>query len=106
MVGRQWWERPELRSDVDGSRERRVDWLELFFDLVFVVVIAELAHSLATHVSLAGVASYALLFVAAWWVWIGGVFYTERFETFDISIRLFTVALMVPVAAMALFVHD
>ena len=106
MLQRQWWERPRLQSDEEGARERRVDWHELFFDLVFVVVIAELAHYLATHLSLSGVAGYALLFVPAWWVWIGGVFYNERFETYDISVSLFTFGLMIPVAAIALFVHD
>ena len=106
MVQRQWWEQPQLRSDAEGARERRVDWIELFFDLVFVVVIAELAHFLASHVSLSGVAGYVLLFVAAWWVWIGGVFYTERFETYDVSFRLFIAGLMIPVAGMALFAHD
>lgn len=106
MIQRQWWERPRLQGDGDGPRERRVDWLELFFDLVFVVVIAELAHYLAGHMSLAGAAGYVLLFLAAWWVWIGGVFYNERFETYDISFRLFIVGLMIPTAAMAFFVHD
>ncbi len=106
MIQRQWWEHPHLQGDDDEAHERRVDWLELFFDLVFVVVIAELAHYLATHLSLAGAAGYVLLFLAAWWVWIGGVFYNERFETYDISFRLFIVGLMIPTAAMALFVHD
>jgi low temperature requirement protein LtrA len=51
-----------------------------------VVVIAELAG----HVSVAGVLGFIILFLPVWWVWIGGTFYTERFETGDLSYRVFT----------------
>jgi low temperature requirement protein LtrA len=33
----------------ETSQERHATWLELFFDLVFVVAIAELAHTLHDH---------------------------------------------------------
>jgi low temperature requirement protein LtrA len=100
-----WWQRPQLRTDEEEQRERKVSWLELFYDLVFVVVISELARYLSGHVSLEGVLSFALLFVAVWWVWIGGTYYTERFETEDLSYRIFTFLQMLPLAAMAVFVH-
>lgn len=106
MVQREWWQRPQLRLDEGEPGERRVSWLELFYDLVFVVVVAELAHYLAEHVSPSGILAYVLLFVPVWWVWIGGSFYNARFETEDLSYRLLTFAQMLPVAAMAVFVHD
>ncbi len=68
MATRQWWERPRLwvgSPEGDEVTERRVSWLELFSDLVFVVVIAELAHYLAGHISWGGVVGYVLLFVPA-----------------------------------------
>ncbi|MBC8075096.1 MAG: low temperature requirement protein A, partial [Chloroflexales bacterium] len=86
--------------------ERRASWLELFYDLVFVVVVAEVAHYLAEHVTPVGVLGYALLFLAVWWSWISGTVYTDRFETMDISYRLIVFLQMVPVAAMAIFAHD
>ncbi len=101
---RVWWERPRLR--VGEEDERRVSWLELFFDLVFVVIVSQLAHILAQHVSWDGLATYSLLFVAAWWTWIGGTFYNERFETHDISYRLFVFLQILAVAGMAVFAHD
>lgn len=105
MAQRQWWQRPQLRTDAEEHRERKVSWLELFSDLVFVVVISQLAHYLAEHIALEGVLGYGLLFIATWWAWIGGTFYNERFETEDISYRIFTFLQMLPVAAMAIFVH-
>ncbi|HMR64372.1 MAG TPA: low temperature requirement protein A [Anaerolineae bacterium] len=106
MTQRQWWEKPKLRTDEEEDRERRVTWLELFFDLVFVVVVAELSHSLAEHISVEGVIGFVLLFIPVWWTWIGGTFYNERFETNDVSNRLFVFLQMLPVAALAVFAHD
>jgi low temperature requirement protein LtrA len=71
-----------------------------------VVAIADVSHYLAAHLSLQGVLGYTLLFVAIWWIWIGGTFYNERFETYDISYRLFTFLQMIPLAALAIFAHD
>lgn len=106
MFAKSWWQKPELRTDEDEGRERRVSWLELFYDLVFVVVISEIAHVLSIQVSWAGVLAYILLFVPAWWMWIGGTYYNDRFETADVSHRLSTFLQMIPVAALAVFAHD
>lgn len=106
MAKRQWWEKPRLRTDEEEERERRVGWLELFYDLVFVVVVAELSHSLAEHVSFEGALGFMLLFIPVWWIWIGGTFYNERFETHDVSNRIIVFLQMLPVAALAIFAHD
>ncbi len=37
---------PRLRVGEDTEEERRATWLELFYDLVFVVAISQLAHNL------------------------------------------------------------
>ena len=106
MTTRTWWQRPQLRTDEEEAKERKVTWLELFFDLVFVVVIAELTHTLAGDVSATGVIGFVLLFMPVWWVWIGGTYYNERFATDDLSNRIFTYLQMLPVAALAVFAHD
>ncbi|HEX9987496.1 MAG TPA: low temperature requirement protein A [Chloroflexia bacterium] len=100
------WQRPRLRTDEEEHRERKTSWLELFFDLVFVVVVAELSHRLSEDISWDGLGGFVLLFVPVWWVWLGATFYNDRFETDDVSHRLFTFLQMLPVAALALNVHD
>ena len=105
MASSKYWQIPQLHTEDEGQ-ERRVSWLELFHDLVYVVVIAEVTHYLSAHLTLSGVLGYILLFLALWWAWIGGTFYNERFETNDLSYRLFTFSQMIPVAAMAIFAHD
>ncbi len=74
----------------------RLPGLSFFFDLVFVVVISELAHYLSKHISPAGALGYTLLFIPVWWTWIGGTFYNSRFETSDLSYRLITYLQMLP----------
>ncbi|NJL47546.1 MAG: low temperature requirement protein A [Leptolyngbyaceae cyanobacterium SM2_5_2] len=105
MAKRVWWQHPTLRTDEEQTHERRVTWLELFFDLFFVVVIAELAHSLAENISWAGVGAFVFLFLPVWWVWIGATYYNERFETEGFENRLFTFLQMIPIAGLAVFAH-
>lgn len=102
---RNLWQTPKLRTDEDENRERKVSWLELFFDLVFVVVISQLSHTLSNHLSAAGVAAYLIFLVPAWWLWIGAIIYAERFESDDVSHRIATFLLMLPATGMALFIH-
>lgn len=46
---------------------RKVSWLELFYDLIFAVVIARLTDGLLGHLTVGGVASSVLLF--GWFIW-------------------------------------
>jgi low temperature requirement protein LtrA len=99
------WQRPNIHTEEDERLHRKVSWLELFYDLVFVAVIAQLSHYLAAHMTWDGLAGYALLFVPVWWVWIASTYYNERFETFGLETRVFTFLQMLPVAAMAVFAY-
>ena len=72
---RKWWRPPRRASDQD--RDRSVTFLELFYDLVYVVLIAELAHTLSEQVDLGGVAGFAFLFAFVWWAWLNGALYHD-----------------------------
>jgi low temperature requirement protein LtrA len=101
------WSPPALR--IGGSKEggeRHASWLELFFDLVFVVAVAELAHKLGGDISPAGFAGFVVLFIVVWWAWVGETFYDNRFDTDDPLHRLLTILQMFAVAALAVNVHD
>lgn len=101
-----WWQRPQLRTDEEDGRERRVTWLELFYDLIFVVIVSELTNYLAVHVDGRGVFAFIILFVPAWWLWVNTTYYNDRFETDDVSHRLATFLQMIPLAAFAVCAHD
>lgn len=105
MANSGWWQTPRLLTAADEHDERRVTWLELFYDLMFVVIIAELSHYLAGHATLEGLLGFILMFVPVWWLWVGGTFYNARFETQDISNRLIVFLQMLALGVMTLFVH-
>ncbi len=99
------WRRPPRRAS-DRELGRSVTFLELFYDLVYVVLVAQLAHALAEHVTLSGVLGYAFLFIIVWWAWFNGSSYHDIHGNNDIRTRVFTFLQMFTVAAMAVFAHD
>lgn len=99
------WSPPLLRTVGSGESGRRATWLELFYDLVYVVVIAALAHELLAHPTAQGVARFAALFVPVWWSWVGVTLYNDRFDTDDAGTRLITFLQMLGAAALAVGVH-
>ena len=61
------------------NAEWRPNALELFFDLVFVLCIAQLARLVRDDPTRANAATAAALFVPIWWTWTGVTFCTDRF---------------------------
>ncbi|MCY1019748.1 low temperature requirement protein A [Pyxidicoccus sp. MSG2] len=97
---------PVLRSSESAHQERKVTWTELFFDLVYVVAIARLAHELKQTPTLAGAAAFACLFVPVWWSWIGVTVYSDRFDSDGTADRLLLALQTLAVAALAVQLHD
>ena len=60
LFRRYFWKPPRAHGEV--IEDRSVSFLELFYDLVYVVVIARAAHTLAEHVSWRGAADFAVVF--------------------------------------------
>ncbi|WP_026208386.1 low temperature requirement protein A [Catelliglobosispora koreensis] len=56
-------------ADDHSAGERHASWIELFFDLVLVAGIAQLAHVLSHGPSLADLGLYVLLYLAFWITW-------------------------------------
>lgn len=57
-----------FRARAAGSD--RVAFIELFFDLVFVFAVTQLAHHLIEHLTPRGALETLVMLVAVWWVWI------------------------------------
>ena len=90
---------------LDEDRERHASWPELFFDVVFVVAIAQLAHELAVDHFLRGFAVFAALFLPVFIAWQGFTIY-DRFDTDDTVFRVAIFAAMLAIAALAVQVPD
>ncbi|WP_397539806.1 low temperature requirement protein A [Rummeliibacillus pycnus] len=63
--------------------EKKVTWLELFFDLLFVAAVATTTHVLL-HVEKGYIhpeylLKFALMFIPIWWSWVGQTLFINRF---------------------------
>src|ERR1700694_4581496 len=57
--------------------DRRVSFLEVFYDLAYVAIIGQASHQLAEHISVRGVVEFAIIFGLIWFAWINGSLYVE-----------------------------
>lgn len=65
------------REDEDSAR---VSFVELFYDLVFVFAVTQLAAYLADNLSAEGAVRAAVLFMAVWWLWINTTWALNRLD--------------------------
>ena len=92
---------PRLRFIAGADPGRKVTWLELFFDLIFVAAVAQVGEPLRDDYTIGGLVRYATLFILVWWAWIGNSVFATRFNSDDGLQRLLTLVQMFAVAAMA-----
>jgi low temperature requirement protein LtrA len=85
-----------------NEEERHATWLELFYDLVFVVTISQLSHYLLHEISLSNFFGFLFLFIPVWWSWIGTTFFATRFYSDDLGHRLLLLLQMGGAGAMAI----
>jgi low temperature requirement protein LtrA len=73
------------RGTAEGER---VEFIELFFDLVFVFAVTRLSHLLLEDLSAGGALRVALLLGAVWWVWIYTSWVTNWLAPERLPVRL------------------
>jgi len=88
---------PRLRTGEERSATR----LELFFDLAYVLVLAELAGAYAGRLAV-----FAGLLAVTWWSWVTITLYANRFDTNDVLYRLAKLAAAAAVVGMAASTED
>jgi low temperature requirement protein LtrA len=73
---KRWLSRPP-RPHGATAFDRRVSFLEVFYDLAYVAVIGQASHQLAQDLSARGVVEFAIIFGLIWFAWINGSLYVE-----------------------------
>ncbi|MFJ3307489.1 low temperature requirement protein A [Streptomyces sp. NPDC086549] len=97
---RQLWHPP--RAHGEQPRERVVGPLELFYDLVVVVLVAQAAHHLAGHLTWHGLGEFAAVFALVWIAWFNGSLHHELHGYDDArgrSVFLLQILVLVPLGA-------
>jgi low temperature requirement protein LtrA len=92
-VSHQVWRRPMIARRTD-EEHRAATVLELFFDLCFVVAVAQAAgglhHAISDNHLADGAVAYFLVFFAVWWAWMNFTWFASAYDTDDIAYRVTT----------------
>jgi low temperature requirement protein LtrA len=71
---------------------RAATTLELFFDLVFVVAVAQAAaglhHSIVENHAPEAIVSYSMAFFGIWWAWMNFTWFASSYDTDDVPYRV------------------
>ena len=84
---------------------KRVSWVELYLDLVFVLAVAQLAHLMVAEPETGSVWIALGLFFVLWWTWIGFAVLDNRRGDDAVSARLLFLAASVPVGIAAVAIE-
>jgi low temperature requirement protein LtrA len=96
--------RPQAMRNLTNEQraeERTSTWLELFFDLCFVVAVAALARGLHHDPNLEGMLRFLGLFVPVWWSWMIFTWYATSFDNDDVPYRVTLFVAMLSILGLA-----
>jgi low temperature requirement protein LtrA len=82
------------------------NWLELFYDLVFVAAILVLSSAFAHGHSVEDGIWLTLAFISIWWIWLATTMFTNRFRLDDTPHRILVLLQMFVVALVAMGASD
>src|SRR5258705_11233782 len=99
-----WWGPP--RKFDPNFEERKISWLELFFDLVYVIAISRITHHLSLHISMSGFFEYSGLFILIFWGWFNGSLYHDIHSNAGLRTRLMTLWQRLIMAALAITIDQ
>lgn len=85
-----------------GHKEHKVDFVELFFDLVFVYAITQTTHVLIKHPDPLGVYSFFLVLLSVWWVWVFTTWVTNWLDPQKVPVKLLLFSMMLAGMLMAI----
>lgn len=92
-------------TSISSIAHKKVTWLELFYDLIYVAAISITAHVLAHshHGAIPAdiIVKYILIFIPLWWAWTGFTVYVNRFGRDDTVQRIAYFVQMAFVIVMA-----
>ncbi len=91
---------PRLRT-VAEEQHRSATWLELFYDLAFVVAVAMVAGRLHDDLTVTGTLAFLGYLGLLWWLWVSHTYYADRYDTDDLVYRLLAAGQMLAIVVIA-----
>ena len=101
-------EASEIQRRLSPARRQgeRVTFLELFFDLVFVLAITQCTALMADHPTWEGIAQGLMVLTVLWWAWVGYAWLTSVVDPEEGGVRLVIFAAMAAMLICALCVPE
>jgi low temperature requirement protein LtrA len=93
-------------SSAAVEQQRKANWLELFYDLVFAAAVITFSDAVSEHPEPAVIGVVSASFVAVWLVWLATTFYVNSFGIDDAVHRFLVVVQMLLLTLASLAVGD
>jgi len=94
------WKAPQHHMDSDHQHDH-VHWIELFYDLIHVVIIFLLGNYLSDHLNPGGFAVFTGVFIAVWFAWADSSVFNSLYVSTDIKHRFIMSSQIVTAMIMA-----
>jgi len=104
LTTKRWWGAPKKFSTED--HDRKISWLELFYDLVYVIAISTITHYVAQQFSINALLDYFYLFVIIFWGWLNGSLYYDLHGNEGLRTKLMTLWQILIIAALVITLHS
>ncbi|MGN6249886.1 MAG: low temperature requirement protein A [Ginsengibacter sp.] len=104
LSDKRWWGSP--RKFTTENKDRKISWLELFYDLVYVIAISTITHYLAQRFGINALLDYFYLFTIIFWGWLNGSLYYDLHGNEGLRTKLMTLWQMLIIAALVITLHS
>lgn len=94
------WQKPQHHLDSDDAHDH-VHWIELFYDLIHVVIIFLLGNYLSHHLSVEGFLIFAGVFIAIWFAWADSSVFNSLYVSTDVKHRFYMTSQIITSMVMA-----
>lgn len=99
-----WWGAPRIITN--QIEDRKISWLELFSDLVYVVIIHSFVENLTEHFNIFGFVSFWVLFLFFFNTWTNMVLYFDLHGKDNLRNIFFALLQVLAIAITATFTPD
>lgn len=94
--------RPATLRNASEEIDRHATWLEIFFDLIFAVIVIQLSDKVLDKLTLSSIIQGTALFIPIMWTWVNYTVFAARFDNNDGIHWFLTFAIMFAGIIMAI----
>jgi len=93
-----WWRNSnQLNAHIE---DRKISWLELFYDLVYVIAVSKITHNLSLQLNIQGFLDYFYMLGLVYWGWLNGSSHHDLLGANDVRTIFLTIWQIVILSAL------